>query len=68
MRSRVEGEPEEVRGWRLRAGRAQPLTAAEVFDAYCTDPVTGEPVAPEPGVEYRAGTPLDDDPGPDTCH
>ncbi|MCK2144697.1 hypothetical protein M2168_005603 [Streptomyces sp. CZ24] len=68
MRSRVKGEPEEVRGWRLRAGRAQPLTAGEVFDAYCTDPVTGEPVAPEPGVEYRAGTPLDDDHGPDTCH
>ncbi|NEC16310.1 hypothetical protein G3I34_29380 [Streptomyces sp. SID8014] len=68
MRSRVEGQPEEVRGWRLRAGRAQPLTAAEVFDAYCTDAVTGEPVAPEPGVEYRAGTPLDDDHGRSPCH
>ncbi|MFD4989769.1 hypothetical protein [Streptomyces sp. NPDC058374] len=68
MRSRVEGVPEEVRGWRLRAGRPQPLTAAEVFDAYCTDAVSGEPVAPEPGVEYRAGTPLDDDHGPGPCH
>ncbi|WP_436735945.1 hypothetical protein [Streptomyces sp. BBFR102] len=68
MRSRVEGRPEEVRGWRLREGRAQPLTAAEVFDAYCTDPVSGDPVAPEPGVEYCAGTPVDDDHGPSPCH
>lgn len=68
MRSRVAGLPEEVRGWRLRSGRPQPLTAAEVFDAYCTDAVSGEPVAPEPGVEYRAGTPLEDDHGPGPCH
>ncbi|MGX1727907.1 hypothetical protein ACWIGE_14700 [Streptomyces diastaticus] len=60
VRSRAEGRPEEVRGWRLREGGAYPLTAAEIFDAYCTDAVTGEPVAPEPGVEYRAAAPLDD--------
>ncbi|MGA5226459.1 hypothetical protein [Streptomyces koyangensis] len=67
MRSRVEGRPEE-RGWRLRAGRAWPLTAAEVFDAYCTDPVTGDLLSPEPGVEYRAGIPLDDDHRPEPDH
>ncbi|MFI8132498.1 hypothetical protein [Streptomyces diastaticus] len=65
MRSRVDGQPEEVRGWRLRAGRAWPLTAAEVFDAYCTDHATGDLLSPEPGVEYRAGTPLDDDHRPE---
>ncbi|WP_431032301.1 hypothetical protein ACQYWQ_02945 [Streptomyces sp. P6-2-1] len=43
-----------VRGWRLRAHTLRPLTAAEVFDAYCTDTETGEPIPPEPGVDYRA--------------
>lgn len=47
-----------VRGWKLADGWAQALNAAEVFDAYCTDRETGEPVPPEPGVDYRAGIPL----------
>jgi hypothetical protein len=47
-----------VRGWALRDGEPHPLTEAAVFDAYCTDPVTGDPVPPEPGVVYRAGVPL----------
>lgn len=47
-----------VRGWELRDGEPQPLSEAAVFDAYCTDPVTGEPVPPEPGVRYAAGVPL----------
>lgn len=49
---------ETVRGWELRAGEPYPLSEARVFDAYCTDPATGEPVPPEPGVTYRAGLPL----------
>jgi hypothetical protein len=49
---------ETVRGWSLRGGEPYPLTEAEVFNAYCTDPVTGEPVPPEPGVRYAAGLPL----------
>jgi hypothetical protein len=49
---------ETVRGWSLRNGEPHPLTEAEVFSAYCTDPVTGDPVPPEPGVRYRAGLPL----------
>lgn len=46
-----------VRGWRLDPGGCwlRPLTAAEVFAAYCTDPATREPVAPEPGVEHAPG-------------
>lgn len=49
---------ETVRGWEVRDGEPRPLTEAAVFDAYCTDPVTGEPVPPEPGVTYAAGLPL----------
>ncbi|WP_236062462.1 hypothetical protein [Actinacidiphila acididurans] len=47
-----------VRGWALRHGEPHPLTEAQVFDAYCTDPATGDPIPPEPGVRYRAGLPL----------
>lgn len=53
-----EGPADDVvRGWRLDSGTCwlQPLTAAEVFTAYCTDPATGEPVAPEPGVDHAPG-------------
>lgn len=50
--------PDTVRGWSLRDGRLHPLSEAEVFNAYCTDAATGDPVPPEPGVVYRAGLPL----------
>jgi hypothetical protein len=55
---RTDGQPERVRGWALRDGWLHPLTATQVFAAYCTDPDTGDPVPPEPGVAYLAGTPL----------
>ncbi|GAA0399542.1 hypothetical protein [Streptomyces luteireticuli] len=58
-RTHRAGQPDAVRGWSLRRGRPRPLNEAEVFSAYCTDPVTGEPVPPEPGVEYEAGIALD---------
>lgn len=46
-----------VRGWSLDPPRCwlRPLTAAEVFTAYCTDPATREPLAPEPGVDHAPG-------------
>jgi hypothetical protein len=50
--------PDHVRGWTLRDGWPHPLTEAQVFDAYCTDAGTGDPVPPEPGVTYCAGTDL----------
>jgi hypothetical protein len=50
--------PQEVRGWGLSGGRLRPLTEAEVFMACCTEPGTGEPVPPEPGVTHRAATEL----------
>jgi hypothetical protein len=52
------GGPDVVRGWVLSDGWPRPLSEAEVFTAYCTDPETGEPVPPEPGVDYRPGIEL----------
>ncbi|TDC62956.1 hypothetical protein, partial [Streptomyces hainanensis] len=46
------GGDQEVRGWSLRGGLPRPLTAGEVFAAYCTDATTGEPIPPEPDVAY----------------
>ncbi|GAA1895182.1 hypothetical protein [Streptantibioticus ferralitis] len=47
---------DRVRGWTMRNAWLQPLTAAEVFNAYCTDAQTGDLIPPEPGVVYCAGT------------
>lgn len=47
-----------VRGWSLRDSWLRPLTAAEVFTAYCTDADTGEPIPPEHGVDYAPGLAL----------
>ncbi|MFJ3817839.1 hypothetical protein [Streptomyces sp. NPDC090056] len=44
----------EVMGWRLVEFYAKPLSASEIFAAYCTDAVTGELIAPEWGVDYMA--------------
>ncbi|MGY3684071.1 hypothetical protein [Streptomyces sp. TE33382] len=55
LRTSTPGAPDRVHGWRLTAGSLLPLTEGEVFSAYCTDADTGEPVAPESGVEYCAG-------------
>ncbi|MFI1401088.1 hypothetical protein [Streptomyces sp. NPDC020681] len=55
----VSEDAECVRGWVISDGRVQALTEAEVFAAYCTDPVTGEPVSPEWRVRYEAGFPVE---------
>lgn len=55
LRTSAPGSPDRVHGWRLAHGTLAPLTAGEVFNAYCTDAETGEPVSPESGVEYCAG-------------
>jgi hypothetical protein len=52
MRTSAPGTPDRVYGWRLRAGRLEPLTASEVFDAYCTDVESGDLISPESGVDY----------------
>ncbi|MGW7441697.1 hypothetical protein [Streptomyces sp. NPDC054849] len=63
VRSTTEGHRDRVHGWRLDRGRLTALSAAAVFNAYCTDADTGDPVAPEPGVEYCPGYDVDA-PGP----
>ncbi|GGW51431.1 hypothetical protein GCM10010503_30590 [Streptomyces lucensis JCM 4490] len=58
MRTSAPGTADQVCGWRLRAGGLEPLTASEVFDAYCTDPESGDLVSPEPDVDYCAAPDL----------
>ncbi|WP_030985361.1 hypothetical protein [Streptomyces sp. NRRL WC-3744] len=53
IRVSAAGTPDRVYGWRVRGGALEPLTASEVFDAYCTDVESGELISPEPGVDYR---------------
>ncbi|MEV0780480.1 hypothetical protein [Streptomyces sp. NPDC050428] len=55
LRTTGPDAPERLHGWRLRNSGLAPLSEAQVFSAYCTDADTGEPLSPEPGVEYRAG-------------
>ncbi|SDJ85513.1 hypothetical protein [Streptomyces indicus] len=58
VRTRRPGTHDRVQGWRLRGELLLPLTAAEVFDAYCTDVDSGEPLPPESGVDYCAAPDL----------
>lgn len=53
--SATSDTPQRVRGWRVHDGWLAPLTAAEVFSAYCTDPLTGDPLSPESNVDYCPG-------------
>ncbi len=64
MRTSTPGTTDTIYGWRLRGDRLEPLTAGEVFDAYCTDLDSGDLISPESGVDYtvppdlgEAGTP-----------
>ena len=69
LRTTAPATRDRLHGWRLTDGTLTPLTEAEVFAAYCTDARTGEPLSPEPGVDYRAGFPLAPDPDDDwTTH
>ncbi|MGW2744657.1 hypothetical protein [Streptomyces sp. NPDC001450] len=52
MRITTADTADRVYGWRLRGGGLEPLTASEVFDAYCTDVESGDLISPEPGVDY----------------
>lgn len=46
--------PDRVYGWHMRAYGLEPLTAGEVFDAYCTDVESGDLISPESNVDYCA--------------
>ncbi|MGW0548197.1 hypothetical protein [Streptomyces altiplanensis] len=65
LRTTEPGAPDRLHGWRLQQGRLVALTAGEVFSAYCTDAETGDPVSPEPGVEYCPGFDIEE---PDIHH
>ncbi len=52
IRASAPGSPDRVYGWRLRAYGLEPLTAGEVFDAYCTDVESGDLISPESNVDY----------------
>ncbi|MGW7408653.1 hypothetical protein ACWGI9_34050 [Streptomyces sp. NPDC054833] len=54
MRTSAPGTTDRIYGWRLRGDGLEPLTAGEVFDAYCTDIESGDLIAPESGVDYCA--------------
>ncbi|MGW6275706.1 hypothetical protein [Streptomyces sp. NPDC055060] len=62
VRTTAPDTTDRVYGWRLHAGNPEPLTAAEVFDAYRCDTDTGAPIPPESDVDYCAPPDL----GPDT--
>jgi hypothetical protein len=69
MRTTSPGHPDRIYGWRLRGHGLAPLTASEVFDAYCTDADSGDLISPEPGVDYCEPPDLgDDEPRPDHHH
>ncbi|MFD7711334.1 hypothetical protein ACFV6E_35885 [Streptomyces sp. NPDC059785] len=61
MRTTAPGTTDRVYGWRLRGGDLEPLTAGEVFDAYCTDIESGDLVSPESGVDYCTPPDLGDE-------
>ncbi|WP_077801779.1 hypothetical protein [Streptomyces sp. JHA26] len=61
MRTSAPGSPDRIYGWRLRGHGLVPLTAGEVFDAYCTDAESGDLISPESNVDYCAPPDLGDD-------
>ncbi|MBE4736797.1 hypothetical protein [Streptomyces caniscabiei] len=61
MRTTGPDRTDRVYGWRLRGDNLAPLTAGEVFDAYCTDRESGDLVSPESGVDYCTPPDLGDD-------
>ncbi|MGW0913389.1 hypothetical protein ACWD1Z_16830 [Streptomyces sp. NPDC002784] len=52
MRTSTPGTTDTIYGWRLRGDGLEPLTAGEVFDAYCTDVESGDLISPESDVDY----------------
>lgn len=48
-----------VRGWTVTDRTLVPLDEARMFDAYCTDSASGEPIPPEPGVVYTDAPAVD---------
>ncbi|MGV9237783.1 hypothetical protein [Streptomyces nigra] len=71
MRTSTPGTTDRIYGWRLRGNQGSglvPLTAGEVFDAYCTDVESGDLVSPESGVDYCVPPDLGDGGTPPAHH
>ncbi|MFD7771362.1 hypothetical protein [Streptomyces sp. NPDC059787] len=68
MRTSKPGSPDRIHGWRLRAYGLEPLTAGEVFDAYCTDAESGDLISPESNVDYCEPPDLGEGPSPAHRH
>ncbi|MGP4092242.1 hypothetical protein [Streptomyces sp. KR55] len=68
MRTTTPGTADRIYGWRLRGDGLEPLSAGEVFDAYCTDVESGDLIAPESDVDYCGPPDLGPDGGPTTEH
>jgi hypothetical protein len=49
---RTMSDTQTVRGWHFTDGDPIPLNRAEAFNAYCTDPDTGDIIPPDPDTEY----------------
>ncbi|AZS88501.1 hypothetical protein ACIQKE_22670 [Streptomyces griseoviridis] len=68
MRTTAPGTADRVYGWRLRGEGLAPLTAGEVFDAYCTDTDSGDLISPESDVDYCEPPDLGEDTEPPDHH
>ncbi|WP_406206096.1 hypothetical protein OG331_39935 [Streptomyces sp. NBC_01017] len=68
MRTSAPGTSDRIYGWRLRGDGLEPLTAGEVFDAYCTDIDSGDLISPESGVDYCVPPDLGNEEAPPGHH
>lgn len=68
MRTSAPGTSDRIYGWRLRGEGLQPLTAGEVFDAYCTDIDSGDLISPESDVDYCVPPDLGNEETPPAHH
>lgn len=68
MRTSTPGTSDRIYGWRLRGEGLEPLTAGEVFDAYCTDIDSGDLISPESGVDYCVPPDLGNEEAPRAHH
>jgi hypothetical protein len=58
-RDRAAGaEDYTVRGWRIAAGRSEPMDAAGMFAFCCSEASSGEPLPIHPGTRYADALPL----------
>ncbi|MFE0063377.1 hypothetical protein [Streptomyces sp. NPDC059003] len=55
LRTTAPHARDRLTGWRLLQGHLHPLTAAEVFDAHCTNPFTGDVIPPLPHTDFLPG-------------